>query len=35
MANFEFSSRNLDALALRRSLEDPACGGYAAFEGWV
>ncbi len=35
MADFEFSSVNLDALALRRSLEDPACGGYAAFEGWV
>lgn len=35
MADFEFSSSNLDALALRRSLEDPACGGYAAFEGWV
>ena len=35
MADFEFSSDNLDALALRRSLEDPACGGYAAFEGWV
>lgn len=35
MADFEFSADNLDALALRRSLEDPACGGYAAFEGWV
>ncbi len=35
MADFEFSSTNLDAHALRRSLEDPACGGYAAFEGWV
>jgi len=35
MADFEFSSDNLDALALRRSLQDPACGGYAAFEGWV
>ncbi len=35
MTDFEFSSVNLDALALRRSLEDPACGGYAAFEGWV
>ncbi|MGA0055167.1 MAG: molybdenum cofactor biosynthesis protein MoaE, partial [Steroidobacteraceae bacterium] len=35
MADFEFSSNNLDALALRQSLEDPACGGYAAFEGWV
>lgn len=35
MADFEFSSSNLDALALRRSLEDPTCGGYAAFEGWV
>jgi len=35
MADFEFSSVNVDALALRRSLEDAACGGYAAFEGWV
>lgn len=35
MANFKFSSSNLDALVLRRSLEDPVCGGYVAFEGWV
>jgi sulfur-carrier protein adenylyltransferase/sulfurtransferase len=33
--SFRFSSTPLDAPALRAALADPACGGYAAFEGWV
>src|SRR6185437_1426074 len=32
---FRFSSVPLDERALRTGLGDPACGGYAAFEGWV
>ena len=32
---FRFSSTPLDESALRAELSDPACGGYAAFEGWV
>jgi len=32
---FRFSSSPLDESALRAALSDPACGGYAAFEGWV
>ncbi len=32
---FRFSSTPLDESALRAGLGDPACGGYAAFEGWV
>lgn len=32
---FRFSSTPLDESALRAELGDPACGGYAAFEGWV
>jgi adenylyltransferase/sulfurtransferase len=32
---FRFSSTPLDESALRAGLDDPACGGYAAFEGWV
>ena len=35
MAAFSFSSTPVDLAALRKSLADPACGGYAAFEGWV
>jgi len=35
MSDFEFSAHNIETDVLRRSLEDPACGGYAAFEGWV
>jgi molybdopterin synthase catalytic subunit len=30
-----FSRVAIDVAALRASLADPACGGYAAFEGWV
>ena len=32
---FRFSSTPLDEPSLRAALADPACGGYAAFEGWV
>ena len=32
---FRFSSTPLDESALPVGLHDPACGGYAAFEGWV
>lgn len=32
---FRFSSTSLDGSALRAGLNDPSCGGYAAFEGWV
>ncbi len=35
MPGFEFSDRPLEPAALRRALEDPACGGFATFEGWV
>jgi molybdopterin synthase catalytic subunit len=34
-AGFHFSRTPLDPAALRAALADPACGGYAAFEGWV
>ena len=32
---FRFSSTPLDESTLRAQLSNPACGGYAAFEGWV
>ena len=32
---FHFSRVPIDVAALRAALADPACGGYAAFEGWV
>jgi molybdopterin/thiamine biosynthesis adenylyltransferase/molybdopterin synthase catalytic subunit/rhodanese-related sulfurtransferase len=35
MKPFAFSRVPLDPQALRAGLADPACGGYAAFEGWV
>ena len=35
MRLFALSERALDVAALRASLADPACGGFAAFEGWV
>ncbi|HET9331115.1 MAG TPA: molybdenum cofactor biosynthesis protein MoaE [Steroidobacteraceae bacterium] len=35
MAPFRFSRAALEVAALRAELADPACGGYAAFEGWV
>jgi adenylyltransferase/sulfurtransferase len=35
VATFEFSTSPLRPDELRNALEDPACGGYATFEGWV
>jgi molybdopterin synthase catalytic subunit len=35
MPAFRFSRTPLAPEALRAELADPACGGYAAFEGWV
>ena len=35
MRFFRFSHEPIDCAALRREMQDPACGGYAAFEGWV
>jgi sulfur-carrier protein adenylyltransferase/sulfurtransferase len=35
MGAFAFSDRPLDSAAERARIEDPACGGYASFEGWV
>ena len=35
MNSFRFTAAALDTAALRAELADPACGGYAAFEGWV
>ena len=34
-APFRFAREPIDVEALRAALTDPACGGYAAFEGWV
>ncbi len=35
MAAFQFTRTPITPAQLRVSLADPACGGYAAFEGWV
>jgi adenylyltransferase/sulfurtransferase len=35
MQSFRFLREPIDSAALRAELSDPACGGYAAFEGWV
>jgi molybdopterin synthase catalytic subunit len=35
MATFQFTRTPLAPEQLRLALADPACGGYAAFEGWV
>ena len=35
LADFRFSPTAIDPQQLRAQLADPACGGYAAFEGWV
>lgn len=32
---FRFTHSAIEPAALRAELADPACGGYAAFEGWV
>ena len=35
MRRFRFTRAAIDAAPLRRALADPACGGFACFEGWV
>jgi molybdopterin synthase catalytic subunit len=35
MAVFRFTSTPIECEPLRAALADPACGGYASFEGWV
>ena len=35
MHTFRFTTTAIDIPALRAALADPACGGFAAFEGWV
>jgi molybdopterin synthase catalytic subunit len=35
MVRFEFARGAIDTASLQRTLRDPACGAYAAFEGWV
>jgi adenylyltransferase/sulfurtransferase len=35
MNTFRFNHEPLDTETLRETLRDPACGGYASFEGWV
>jgi molybdopterin/thiamine biosynthesis adenylyltransferase/molybdopterin synthase catalytic subunit len=35
MKPFSFSTEPLDTASLQVALRDPACGGFAAFEGWV
>jgi len=35
MRAFQFSRSPIETPTLRTQLTDPACGGYAAFEGWV
>jgi molybdopterin synthase catalytic subunit len=35
MTRFRLSDAAFDPAALRAELADPACGGYASFEGWV
>ena len=35
MARFYFTRTAIETPALAAALADPACGGYASFEGWV
>lgn len=35
MRAFSFSTTPIDTASGRAALVDPACGGYATFEGWV
>ena len=35
MNRFSLHETALQPELLRKELQDPACGGYAAFEGWV
>jgi molybdopterin synthase catalytic subunit len=32
---FRFTPSSIDADAARRELQDPGCGGFVSFEGWV
>ena len=32
---FEISDDEIDVSAVRRAVEDPACGAYVQFDGWV
>lgn len=34
-SSFRFSTARIDSAPLRAELENPACGGFASFEGWV
>jgi len=35
MPTFRFTRSPIDSASLRAGLADPACGGFASFEGWV
>jgi molybdopterin synthase catalytic subunit len=35
MPTFRFTRSPIDSASLRAGLTDPACGGFASFEGWV
>jgi sulfur-carrier protein adenylyltransferase/sulfurtransferase len=35
MTSFSFATTAIDTAAERQRVVDPACGGYASFEGWV
>ncbi len=35
MQQFRFTAAAIEIPALRAALADPACGGFASFEGWV
>jgi molybdopterin synthase catalytic subunit len=35
MSTFRFTRTAIETRALAAALADPACGGYACFEGWV
>ena len=35
MREFRFTTAAIEIVALRSALADPACGGFACFEGWV
>ena len=35
MPTFRFTRSPIDSATLRAALTDPACGGFASFEGWV
>jgi molybdopterin synthase catalytic subunit len=35
LQQFKLTETPIDPAELRKLLQDPACGGYASFEGWV